>query len=271
MESAKGKTYTQEEAAAMAFAIAALERDNALLREALRLARAKRFGASSEKAALFGQCSLFDEAEVSADAGVAGTEVAFEAPMKKRTRPKGKKACDLSHLPKRRIDYTLGEDERTCPCCGGQMHDIGQDVRIEVEYIPATATVIEYATHKYACRTCQRDATSTPIVKASSPPPLFKGSICSPSLLSQVICDKYRYHLPPYRQEKVFSQECSLELSRQTLSNWVIAGFGDWLSPVYAAIKREVVASEVIHADEATLEVLHEPGRPAPKKSVSGK
>jgi transposase len=242
-----------------------LERENELLREALRLERAHTFGASSERGLLHGQGILFNEAELYARADVAEPSV-IEVVRVKKAKRKGKRELDLSSLPVRRIDYELTEDECVCPECSGPLHEMSTEVRREVEYIPARAVVVEHATHIYACRKCQKDSEHTPIIRANSPRPLFSGSLASASLMSHVICDKYLYHLPLYRQEAAFKAD-GLHLTRQTLSNWVVKVSEDWLYAIYARMRERLVGLSVIHADETTLEVLREEGRAAKDKS----
>ena len=52
-----------------------------------------------------------------------------------------------------------------------------------------------------------------------------------------------------------------VHLSRQTMSNWILRAAEDWLKPVYECLHRELVKRQVLHADETTLQVLHEPGK----------
>lgn len=51
------------------------------------------------------------------------------------------------------------------------------------------------------------------------------------------------------------------------MSNWLIKASVDWLEPIYEEMKRRLCAHEVLHADETTLQVLHEDGKPAQSKS----
>ena len=258
--------YSHEDALRFKDKAERLAFENELMREEIRLFRAKRFGASSEHSELSGQgILLFNEAEALSCPSLAEPLLEEVVTVKKR-RPKGKREADLSKLPVSRIDYELSEEERICPECEGLMHEMGIDVRREVEYIPASYTVIEHATHVYACRCCQKDAEHTPIIKADSPRPLFPGSLASASLLAYVLCDKYLYHLPLYRQEAAFSAD-GLNLSRQTLSNWVVAAAEEWLYGIYGKMKQKLVASSVIMADETPLMVLKEPGRKSGQKS----
>ena len=50
-------------------------------------------------------------------------------------------------------------------------------------------------------------------------------------------------------------------------SNWVLRAAEDHLLPVYEELHRQLVKREVLHADETTLQVLHEPEKKARTKS----
>lgn len=57
-----------------------------------------------------------------------------------------------------------------------------------------------------------------------------------------------------------------IQLSHQTMSNWILRAAEDYLSSVYEQLHKEHLKRDVLHADETTLQVLHEPG----KKPQSG-
>lgn len=90
--------------------------------------------------------------------------------------------------------------------------------------------------------------------------PVIKGSIASPSTVAYIMSQKYVNALPLYRQEQEF-QRLGIEISRQTMANWVIRCANDWLEPMYNAMKEILLKPEVLHADESVLQVLKEPGK----------
>ena len=51
------------------------------------------------------------------------------------------------------------------------------------------------------------------------------------------------------------------------MSNWVLRCSTDWLKPVYARLHEELLKHTSLHADETTLQVLHEDGKKAQSKS----
>lgn len=65
---------------------------------------------------------------------------------------------------------------------------------------------------------------------------------------------------PLYRQEQELNRR-GIPLSRQTMSNWILKAAEDYLTPVYEQLHRELLSREVLHADETTLQVLHEPDK----------
>jgi transposase len=106
----------------------------------------------------------------------------------------------------------------------------------------------------------------TPIQTAPMPKPVISGSLASPSILSHIMSQKYVEGLPLYRQEKQFHR-MGLALSRQTMANWMIYGADRWLTPLYDRMHQLLLKLDIIHADEITLQVLREPGRPATSNS----
>ncbi|MCL1848034.1 MAG: transposase, partial [Coriobacteriia bacterium] len=91
-------TYTHEDAVRFKDEAKRLAYELELMREEIRLLRAKRFGASSEKSIADGQGVLFNEAEVYCRPQ-AEEPVIDEVAVAKRPRPKNKREVDLSGLP----------------------------------------------------------------------------------------------------------------------------------------------------------------------------
>jgi transposase len=253
------------EAAEMKAEITYLKQKVQHLEEQLRLARHHRFGASSEKTPP-GQLSLFNEAEATADPAVPEPDIEQAAP--RRRKQKGKRDKDFISLPTKQVIHELPENERVCPDCGGPLHACGHTlVRRELTVIPAQYVVEEHIQTAYSCRCCERTGDKTPMKKSQIPAPVIKNSgICSPSLLAQVLYNKYALALPLYRQEADL-KSLHIHLSRQTLANWVIAAHGLWLSPVFDLFHARLLESEHAHADESVVQVLREEGRRPQTKS----
>src|SRR5690606_16041558 len=93
----------------------------------------------------------------------------------------------------------------SCPCCGGDLHVIGEDVSERLDKVPATLRVIVTRRPKYACRTCDRTGAdgATGAIQAPAPPRLILGGLPTEALVADVLVAKYADHLPLYRQSQI--------------------------------------------------------------------
>ena len=100
---------------------AELEKKVAYYEECLRLSRHRQYASSSEKSkADSRQLLLFDEAENESDVKKPEPTVC-EITYTRRSRKGGSKPEDnFDGLPTERVEYTLSEEERSCPECGGK-------------------------------------------------------------------------------------------------------------------------------------------------------
>ncbi|AEF93529.1 transposase IS66 [Desulfotomaculum nigrificans CO-1-SRB] len=233
--------------------------------EQFRLSKQRQFGASSEKTASEQQqLLLFNEAEKEAQVLLA--EPTLETITYKRRKQRGHREMMLKDLPVETIEYRLPVEEQICSCCGGPLHEMSTEVRQELKVIPAQVKIIKHVSHVYACRRCERENITTPITTAPMPKPVLPGSLVSPSTMAFVMSQKYVQGLPLYRQEQELAR-IGIEISRQTLANWMLYGANRWLTLLYDRMHQHLLKQDILHADETVLQVLHEPGRDAEAKS----
>ena len=233
-----------------------------LLMEALRLSRHKQFGASSEKSedTLMEQLSfLFNEAEVFA--AVKDEEDATVVAAHKRHR-KHEYTLDAipEEMPRERIEHRLEGEDLVCPQCGETMTEIGTEVVNKLKIIPAQTIVEQHVYYSYACRKCNEEDIETPVAKAPHEKSVIPGSFATPEAIAHIMTQKFVMGSPLYRQEQELNRQ-GISLSRQTMSNWILRASEDYLTPVYERLHRELLNRDVLHADETTLQVLHEPGK----------
>jgi transposase len=250
--------------------IALLKQQNAELtaklnwfEEQFRLSRHQRFGRSSEQT-IPEQISLFNEAEVEAKPELA--EPTVEEITYTRRKKSGHREAMLKDLPVETVEYRLPEEEQVCSCCGGKLHEMSTEIRQELKIIPAQVSVVKHVRYVYACRRCEQEEINTPVTTASMPSPVLPGSLASPSAMAYIMSQKFVEGLPLYRQEQQF-ERLGVDLSRQTLANWMLQGAGRWLSHIYHRMYEHLMKKDILHADETTLQVLHEPGRSAESTS----
>jgi transposase len=150
------------------------------------------------------------------------------------------------NLKRERIVHDLPDADKHCSRCQQKLRRIGEETSERYEYIPASVTVIEDASLKYACACTVRTA--------GKPPQPIEKSIAGASLLAQVIVAKNVDHLPLHRQEKIFERH-GVILSRKTMCGW-LAQCADLLSPLYQCLKRVLFQSKVIGTDDTSVKVL---------------
>ncbi len=243
---------------------AELEQQVNALTEALRLVQHKRFGASSEKTVDDGSQQLsflFNEAEVIADHEAEQDKQETLVAAHKRHK---KHEYTLDNLPEgvatEVVEHRVPQEELECPICGETMQEIGKEVVRKLKIIPAQVVVVEHRYYAYACRNCDQNGIETPVTTADREKSVIRGSFATAEAIAHIMVQKFVMGSPLYRQEQEMKRQ-GIPLSRQTMSNWILRAAADYLTPVYNALHRELLQREVLHADETTLQVLHEPGK----------
>ena len=163
------------------------------------------------------------------------------------------------------VRHELSEEERVCPKCGNVMEPIGTEVVETLELIPAKAVIHRDVYVNYACQNCKVNDIEVPIAETPKKPSLIPGGFASPKAVAHIMTQKFVMYVPLYRQEQDWRRQ-ALFLSRQTMSEWVLAG-ADILKPLYEQLHRLLLTAGILHADETVLQVLHEAGRAAQTKS----
>ena len=252
--------------------IARLEQQVSVLTEALRLAQHKRFGATSEKSeeAIMEQLSwLFNEAEFFAEAKAKDENITEVTAHKRHKKHEYTLDSIPEDLPIERIEHCLEGEDLVCPQCGDPMTEIGTEVVNKLKIIPAQTIVEQHVYYSYACRSCSETADEgceTPVVKAPREKGIIPGSFATPEAIAHIMHQKFVMGAPIYRQEQELKRQ-GISLSRQTMSNWILRAAEDYLVPVYGQLHKELVKRDVLHADETTLQVLHEPDKKPQSKS----
>src|SRR6201987_3745439 len=148
----------------------------------------------------------------------------------------------------RREVQTYLPQQEACPDCGGELKRLGEDVSEILEYVPERIKVIRQVRPKLACAGCDR------IVQAQAPSRPIERGTAGPGLLAHVLVSKYCDHLPLYRQAGIYARE-GVDLDRSTLAEWV-GGTSRLLNPLVEALRRHVMASDKLHADDTPVPVL---------------
>lgn len=232
--------------------LAAERAENERLRQIIKELQRHRFGRRAESLPVDQLLLGLEEAEQVEAEVFAGEEAADPAKHVERARKRRANRGSLSaHLP--RIERIIDIPDKTCPCCQGALHAIGEDVSERLDVVPAQFSVIVTRRPKYACRSCE-----DVVVQATALPRLVEGGIPTEATVAHVLVSKYADHLPLYRQAQIYARQ-GVNLDRSTLADWVgKAAF--LLRPVHERLFERLKASDKLFADETTAPVL-DPGR----------
>nr|WP_077780217.1 IS66-like element ISEc49 family transposase [Escherichia coli] len=221
-----------------------------LLEEKLKLVRQQRFGKKCETLAGM-QRSLFEE-DVDADIAALTVHLDKLLPQSPEEDEKAPRSRPIRkplpvHLP--RVEKIIQPDTDHCPECDEPLHYIRDAVSEKLEYIPAHFVVNRYIRPQYSCPCCQK------VFSGEMPAHILPKSAVEPSVIAQVIINKYGDHLPLYRQQQVFARS-DVGLPVSSMADMVgVAGAA--LSPLAALLHRELINRPVVHADETTLKILN--------------
>lgn len=212
-----------------------------------------RFGQSSERSRkILDQLELqLEELEATATEDEIAAEIAAskaaqdDTVVRSFTRRKPVRAPLPAHLPRERV---IVPGPTACPCCGGVLRKLGEDVTETLEVIPRQWKVIQTVREKFTCRSCE---------KISQPPAPFhviaRGR-AGPSLLAMILYAKFGQHQPLNRQSDTYRRE-GVDIDTSTMADWVGSSAAVTM-PLYELIRRHVLAATRIHGDDTTVPVL---------------
>ncbi|QQU57993.1 IS66 family transposase [Serratia liquefaciens] len=258
--------------------VLALVQENQALLEELNVRRRKMFGRSAEphppQGEVFNEAEAEAEAPVDADASCDDDACEPQAPgaeslapddnateQSEPQKPKKRRPRLPTNLPREEVVVRLPPEEQVCDCCSHPLHVMGEEVREELELLPAHVRVTRYIREKYGCRRCEQQGTTGSVKVAPPVPALFAKSYATPSLVTQIIINKFQFALPLYRQEALFAG-LDIPLSRQTQSQWLLK-VAERLKPLRALMHAALLEQEVIFADETPLNVLSQESSPS--------
>ena len=82
------------------------------------------------------------------------------------------------------IEHVLPAEERGCPHCDQELVVIGKGERETLKIILAKAIIERHIQYVYGCRNCEKNACSTPIVRAAIDLPLIPKSMATPETVA---------------------------------------------------------------------------------------
>jgi transposase len=211
------------------------------------------FGRRSEKTAHPDQLQLaledIEQALASSEAEAEQADATLKASRTRQRR--GNRGALPKHLPREEI--VIEPEDQVCPCCGGALHRIGEDIAERLDVIPAQFRVIVTRRPRYGCRACE-----SAVVQAPAPARLIEGGLPTEALVAHVLVGKYADHLPLYRQSQIYARQ-GIGLDRSTLADWVGRAATE-LRPLHQRMFEHLKRAPKLFMDETRAPVL-DPGR----------
>ena len=130
---------------------------------------------------------------------------------------------------------------------------IGEKVSHRLAQEPGSYKVL-----KYVRQVIKRRDTGD-VLAPSAPPNVLERTAVDVSFLAGMLVDKFRYHLPLYRQHQRLA-DAGIRVSRSSLTNWA-GRAADLLEPITAAQAAHIRQGGVVAMDETTIKA----GRAAPR------
>ncbi len=227
----------------------------------IALLRQKRFGRSTEKTSP-DQGKLFDEGElgqllVDLDETTAKEASTENAMLAAKTNTQKKKPVRRP-LPEnlKRVEKIIDVSDEEKVAMAGNWTLIGYDVAEQLAVIQRQHYVVVTKRAKYAPVNARITGAEQGIKIAARPDQIIPKSIADASVIADVVTAKFVDGLPLYRQEKIYQRD-GIDLSRQTMSGWIVQ-LEEKLSPLMRAMKKCLYEGNVLHIDETRLQVMNE-------------
>lgn len=135
-----------------------------------------------------------------------------------------------------------------CPDCGGDLRLVGEDMSEMLDLVAAQLKVLQIARLKKSCRRCEK------MVQTPAPSRPIPGSMASAALLAWILVSKFDDHLPLYRLNEIFAR-MGADIPDSTLVDWCGRAM-KVLAPLVERIEADVMASDLLHADDTPIRVL---------------
>ena len=127
-----------------------------------------------------------EQTAAAAEAAQEAASKSSDTPRPPRSRRRNLGALP-AHLP--RVEVLVDIEDKSCPCCGGTLHVIGEDTSKMLDLVPAQLRVKVIRRPRYGCRSCEEA-----VVQAPAPERPISGGMATEALLAHVLVAKFCDH-----------------------------------------------------------------------------
>ena len=232
--------------------------------EQVHLANQHRFGRRTETMeSIEGQLSFFDEADALYNPLVQEPDAEEVLPRKeKRKKAKGQREEDLRDFPEDIIPtHTVSREVLDAFYGEGNWRQMPSETYKRLRHEPESWTVEVHTVDVFVGTDGEHQDE---FMRGDRPKDLFRGSIATPSLVASILNVKYVNSAPLHRIEQEFSRN-GVNISRQTMSNWVIGSANRYFAPLVECMKKELLKLPVTQSDETPTQVIRDDRNPGSK------
>ncbi len=231
--------------------------------EQVRIANNYRFGRQTETLkSIEGQLSFFDEAEASYDESAPEPAAEEVLPAKHSKKKKGQRNLDLKDFPEEIIPpYSVSEEQLDTFYGKGNWRRMPDETYKRLRHEPESWTVEIHTVEVYVGTDGDHQDE---FLRGDRPKDLLRNSIVSPSLLASILNVKYVNSSALHRIEQEFERN-GVNISRQTMSNWIIKCSNKYFAPFIERMKQELLSLHVTQSDETPTQVIGDSDHPNSK------
>ena len=252
---------TYEELLAEIYALRARE---IMLKERIAFLERRLFGAKSDRLTYVNpddQPGLFDEMFKEAMDEKASQIDKMADDIEKESQKRRKSAKKKSSRPAK-YRYT-GLEERTTTIVPENVNIeeydiIGKDVSRILHYEKSKVWVEIIERPIFRLKE-DKNVPAPQICQAKAPEAVIGGNHVGADMLAQIVIDKYRYHLPEYRQVKRYA-DLGIKLPTSTINDWIHA-VASKLDPLYEALRHDILEGDYLQIDEVPWRIADKPGK----------
>lgn len=212
------------------------------------------------------QLMLFNEPEAEAELG-AIEEAGDVTKVRPYVRKKARNAFVELPADTPIIDIPDETTITKCSRCGSEMKEVSEKVYETFSRVSYTVVVRRHV-KQFSCTKCTPEKDGGRLVETPSTGNMLDGTICDPSLLANIITNKYQMGLPLYRQQMLFDD---VGLSRHTMSSWLMKVGDRLMDNMAPLLEDEVYKHPLVNMDETPLKVLDLTDEDGDKKAPNSK
>ena len=259
--------YLLRQNAAKTEKISLLEVELAKKNERIAWLEQRLFGSKKDRAKQYDGPGLFDDLENEAiEAQKAEMEKAeIEVEKIREQRRQRAKRASKDNRPAKYHYYGL-EERREVRYPEGVNPDDYDKIDEEIIRIlhrdPAKLWVEVIVLPKLRAKS-EKNALHTNILQAAHPKAIIGGNHVGAEMLAQLVVDKYVYHIPEYRQAKIYAS-LGAKLPTSTMNDWMHRVAAK-LYPLYESQCEMIRQSDYLQVDEVRVNVADRKGKPCRK------